>query len=104
MCDGYPDGLTVKINDQVINMQEYGTVDTLPTQRKAFFSTPTTAGCLNLIRYQEKSKRLCKLSWLSVTSLILRLKLPSATLDMVTKLWSHALTDSLLRSRKTTNS
>ena len=37
MCDGYPDGLTVKINDKEIPMQEYGTVDTFGHAKEGFF-------------------------------------------------------------------
>ncbi|WEV70782.1 discoidin domain-containing protein [Lactobacillus sp. ESL0785] len=44
LCDTYPDQITVKINDQVISMQEYGTIDAFDHAREGiFFNTSYTA-------------------------------------------------------------
>ena len=37
MCDSYPDNVLVKINDQIIKLQEYGTSDVFEHAKEGYF-------------------------------------------------------------------
>ncbi|OUQ00122.1 TIM-barrel domain-containing protein [Lactobacillus gallinarum] len=100
MCDGYPDGLTVKINDQVIDMQEYGTVDTFAHAKEGFFFNTNYSWLPEFDQYQEKKQTALqiKLAKRDITDskieiIIRNFKYGNETLV-------HAITDSLLRSPK----
>lgn len=100
MCDGYPDGLTVKINDQVINMQEYGTVDTFAHAKEGFFFNTNYSWMPEFDQYQEKKQTALqiKLAKRDITDSKIEITIRNFRYGNETLV--HAITDSLLRSPK----
>ncbi|WP_251716562.1 TIM-barrel domain-containing protein [Lactobacillus agrestimuris] len=100
MCDSYPDGLTVKINDQVINMQEYGTVDTFAHAKEGFFYNTNYSWMPEFDQYRDSTQpalqiKLAKrdISDSKITITIQNFSYGNQTLV-------HSITDSVLRAPK----
>lgn len=100
LCDHYPDGLNVKINDQVIKMQEYGTVDTFAHAKEGFFYNTNYSWLDEFDQFQEKRQTALqiKLSSRSITDTKIEISLPN--FDYGSQALVHSITDSLLRSPK----
>lgn len=100
MCDGYPDGLTVKINDKEIPMQEYGTVDTFAHAKEGFFFNTNYSWMPEFDQYQEKKQTALqiKLAKRDITDSKIEITIRNFRYGNETLV--HAITDSLLRSPK----
>ena len=102
MCDTYPDRVTVRINDQEINMQEYGTVDTFGHAKEGYFYNTNFSWTPQFDQYQDpKHKQTAlqiKLANRDVTDSKIEIEIQNFNYGNETLV--HAITDSLLRSPK----
>ncbi|GAA3638222.1 glycoside hydrolase family 31 protein [Lactobacillus hamsteri] len=100
MCDSYPDGLTVKINDQVINMQEYGTVDTFAHAKEGFFYNTNYSWMPEFDSYNEPKQTALqiKLAKRDITDSKITITIQNFNYGGQTLV--HSITDSVLRAPK----
>lgn len=100
MCDSYPDRVNVKINDQDVQMQEYGTVDTFAHAKEGYFFNTNYNWTPQFNNYQtEKQIALqIKLAERDITDSKIEIEIQNFNYGNETLV--HAITDSLLRSPK----
>ena len=100
MCDSYPDRVNVKINDQDVPMQEYGTVDTFAHAKEGYFFNTNYNWTPQFSDYQTNKQIALqiKLANRDITDAKIEIEIQNFNYGSSTLV--HAITDSLLRSPK----
>lgn len=100
MCDAYPDQVIVKINDQVVNLQEYGTSDAFAHAKEGFFYNTNYSWMPEFDQYREAKQTALqiKLNKRDVTDTKIEIIIQNFNYGNQTLV--HSITDSVLRSPK----
>lgn len=100
MCDAYPDQVRVQINDQDINLQEYGTVDTFAHAKEGFFYNTNYSWLTDFDQYRpaKQTALQIKLAPRDVTDTKIKIIIQNFSYGRDTLV--HSITDSLLHSPK----
>lgn len=100
LCDEYPDGISLKINDQPVKMQEYGTVDTFAHAREGFFYNTNYNLLPEFAQYQPKGQTALQIKLAPREITDSKIELTIRNFNYGAQTLVHSITDSLLRSPK----
>lgn len=100
ICDAYPDQITVKINDQEVKLQEYGSKETFAHAKEGFFYNPHYSFLPAFAYYQkpEQAALQIKLAARDITASKFEIIVQNFSFGRATLV--HAITDSVLHSPK----
>ncbi|MDF7682327.1 glycoside hydrolase family 31 protein [Lactobacillus sp. ESL0679] len=100
MCDAYPDQIEVKINDQIIKLQEYGTIDAFNHAREGIFFNTNYNPVPEFNQYHDAKQTTLqiKLANRDVTNSKIKITIHNYTYGE--NVLVHAITDGLLPSPK----
>ncbi|MGO2952961.1 MAG: TIM-barrel domain-containing protein [Lactobacillus sp.] len=100
LTDHYPDGIQLKINDRIIKLQEYGTVETFAHAKEGFFYNTHYSWLPEFDGYQPPRQQALqiKLTPRDITQTTLELTIRN--FNYGGNRIAHAITDALLRSPK----
>ncbi|HBG90797.1 TIM-barrel domain-containing protein [Lactobacillus acetotolerans] len=100
MCDSYPDRVTVRINDQTINMQEYGTPDTFSHAKEGFFYNTDYTWLPEFNQYQKEKQTALQIKLASRDITDSKIEVIIQNFNYGNQTLVHSITDSLLRAPK----
>ncbi|WEV43771.1 discoidin domain-containing protein [Lactobacillus sp. ESL0684] len=100
MCDAYPDQITVKINDQRLSLQEFGTIDAFNHAKEGFFynSNYSPVPAFNYYQAPKQAALQIKLAARDITTSKFEIIIHNHVYG--DNVLVHAITDSLLPSPK----
>lgn len=100
MCDDYPDTVTVKVNEQDIQLQEYGSVDSFAHAKEGFFYNTKYSFMPEFDAYHLPTQKALqiKLQPRDLTDSKIEIKIQNFAYGSHALV--HAITDSVLRSPK----
>lgn len=100
MCDRYPDQILLKINNQTVKLQEYGTSDTFAHAKEGFFFNSNYSWTPEFAQYHEakQSALQIKLDQRDISKAKIELVINNFNYGNETLV--HSITDSVLRSPK----
>ncbi|WP_127345502.1 TIM-barrel domain-containing protein [Lactobacillus amylolyticus] len=100
MCDAYPDRVTVKINDQLINLQEYGTSDAFAHAKEGFFYNTNYSWMPEFDQYREAKQTALQIKLGSRDVTDTKFEIIIQNFNYGSQTLVHSITDSVLRSPK----
>ncbi|RVU71045.1 DUF5110 domain-containing protein [Lactobacillus xujianguonis] len=100
MCDSYPDRLTVKINDQEVKMQEYGTVDTFAHAKEGFFYNTNYSWMPEFDQYREAKQVALQIKLAKRDITDSKIEITIQNFNYGNQVLVHSITDSVLRAPK----
>lgn len=100
MCDRYPDRITVKINDQVINLQEYGTADTFAHAKEGFFYNTNYSWTPEFDQYRNSKQNALQIKLAKRSTTDTKIEILIQNFSYGNETLVHSITDSVLRSPK----
>lgn len=100
MCDAYPDQVTVKINDQVVKLQEYGTVDTFAHAKEGFFYNTNYSWMPEFDQYREAKQTALQIKLAARDVADTKIKIIIQNFNYGNSTLVHSITDSVLHSPK----
>lgn len=98
MCDTYPDQVTVKINDQEINLQEYGTKDAFAHAKEGFFYNTDYTWLDEFNQYENTAQTALQIKLASRDITDTKFEVIINNFNYGNKVLIHSITDSILRS------
>lgn len=100
LTDGYPDSVQLKINDQTIDLQEYGTIDAFNHAKEGFFYNTNFSWLTEFDQYQPEKQKALQIKLASRDLTDTKIELVIRNFNYGSSTLVHAITDSALRSPK----
>lgn len=100
MCDSYPDRITVKINDQIIKLQEYGTTDTFSHAKEGFFYNTNYSWMPEFDQYRQSKQPALQIKLASRDITDAKIEIMIQNFNFGSQTLVHQITDSVLHSPK----
>lgn len=100
MCDNYPDGLTVKINDEIVKLQEYGTSDAFEHAKEGFYYNTNYSWNPEFDQYREAKQTALQIKLASRDITDSKIEITIQNFNYGNQTLVHSITDSVLHSPK----
>lgn len=100
MCDAYPDQITVKVNDQLINLQEFGTIEAFNHAREGVFFNTNYSPVPEFNHYHDPKQTALQIKLASRDITNTKIKIAIHNYTYGENVLVHEITDGLLPSPK----
>ncbi len=100
MCDAYPDQVTVKINDHLVKLQEYGTKDTFAHAKEGFFYNTNYSWMPEFEQYYDKKQIALQIKLAARDVADTKIEIIIQNFRYGNDTLVHSITDSVLHSPK----
>ncbi|MDF7638154.1 glycoside hydrolase family 31 protein [Lactobacillus sp. ESL0791] len=100
MCDSYPEKISVKINDEIIELPEYGTNDSFALAKEGFFYNTNYRPFPAFAQYTKHGQTALQIKLAKRNIANAKIEIIIANFNYGKKVMVHAITDSLLRVPK----
>lgn len=100
MCDSYPDQITVKINDEIVQLQEYGTANAFAHAKEGFFYNTNYSWLPEFDQYRDSKQAAIQIKLASRDLTDSKFEIVIQNFNYGSETLVHSITDSVLRSPK----